>query len=355
MVIFEQCKQELSLSGSGLRPLCPTRWTVRNVAIEAVVRNYSALLEAFEVIGRESHDDYDRRATGVLAMLEKFSVFFGLKLSYLVFGATEQVSHALQAKDTTVQEALSSAKMAEAFVQRQRSNDAFDRFYDSTVIEAQNYTMVPVLPRYRRPPRRLDDGADPYAFTTPKDYYRRQYFEVLDFIKEELSRRFDQKSLALPKAVKQLLLNASQDSDDMAISIPDVIVNAYSRDIDIAKLKRQLLMLPDLIKSYQSSQSLAKLHVTSIRTLANILLAVPWQKKMFSELDKLLKIYFTIPITTATSERSFSVLRRVKTYLCSTMSEARLNNVMLLHTHKDLTDSIDINKIADTFVLANSR
>ena len=43
-VIFEQCKQELSLSGSGLRPLCPTRWTVRNVAIEAVVRNYPALL-----------------------------------------------------------------------------------------------------------------------------------------------------------------------------------------------------------------------------------------------------------------------------------------------------------------------
>lgn len=61
----------------------------------------------------------------MLAMLEKFSVFFGLKLSYLVFGATEQVSHALQAKNTTVQEALSSAKMAEAFVQRQRSNDVF--------------------------------------------------------------------------------------------------------------------------------------------------------------------------------------------------------------------------------------
>ena len=80
-VVFELCKVELSLSGNGLRPLCPTRWTIRNVAIEAVVQYYPALLEAFEVIDRESHDDYGRRATGVLAMLEQFSVFFGLKLS----------------------------------------------------------------------------------------------------------------------------------------------------------------------------------------------------------------------------------------------------------------------------------
>ena len=36
----------------------------------------------------------------MLAMLVKFSVFFGLKVSYLVFGATDQVSHALQANNT---------------------------------------------------------------------------------------------------------------------------------------------------------------------------------------------------------------------------------------------------------------
>jgi len=39
-----------------------------------------------------------------------------VKLSYLVFGATEQISNALQTKKTTVHEAFSSAKMAKAFV-----------------------------------------------------------------------------------------------------------------------------------------------------------------------------------------------------------------------------------------------
>ena len=35
-LVFQQCKQELSIGGVGLRPLCPTRWTVRTEAINAV-------------------------------------------------------------------------------------------------------------------------------------------------------------------------------------------------------------------------------------------------------------------------------------------------------------------------------
>ena len=86
-----------------------------------------------------------------------------------------------------------------------------------------------------------------------------------------------------------------------------------------------------------------------------MLLEVPLSREIYSEIDIILRIYFTIPITTATAERSFSVLRRVKNYLRSTMTESRLNNVMLLHTHKDITDDLDIIKIAKEFISANSR
>ena len=48
-----------------------------------------------------------------------------------------------------------------------------------------------------------------------------------------------------------------------------------------------------------------------------------------------------MPATNAISERSFSALKRVKTYLRSTTGEGRLNHLMLLHVHKELADSID--------------
>ena len=76
---------------------------------------------------------------------------------------------------------------------------------------------------------------------------------------------------------------------------------------------------------------------------------------MFSEVDKLVRIYLTIPVTTATGERSLSVVRCIKTYLRSTMSQQRLNNIMLLNVHKDLTDALDLPTVARQFVDANER
>ena len=44
----------------------------------------------------------------------------------------------------------------------------------------------------------------------------------------------------------------------------------------------------------------------------------------------------------ATSEHSFPALRRVKTYLRTTMTQNHFNNLMVLHIHKDSTDSLDL-------------
>ena len=45
-IVFQWRKRELSIEGVGLRSLCPTRWTVRTAAIDAVLKNYPALLKA---------------------------------------------------------------------------------------------------------------------------------------------------------------------------------------------------------------------------------------------------------------------------------------------------------------------
>ena len=54
---------------------------------------------------------------------------------------------------------------------------------------------------------------------------------------------------------------------------------------------------------------------------------------------KLLSLVLVMPATNAVSERSFSCLRRLKSYLRATMSQSRLNNVMVLHVHENLTDN----------------
>ena len=245
--------------------------------------------------------------------------------------------------------------MAKSYLVRQRDEQAYDTFYSTTVDEAKQYTDDPVLPQYKQPPKRLDGGTPPHQFTVVHDYYRAQYYEVLDLLIGEISRRFDQKSLALPAAIEELLMKASNNTEESVISVPDKIVEAYSRDVNIKKLERQLQMLPDLVSAYKTSLHVRLLKITSVRTICDMLQSVPIAQEMFCEVHKLIRIYLTIPVTTATAERSFSALRRVKTYLRSTMSEERLNNAMLLHVHKDVSSNIDILKIAEMFVSVNSR
>ena len=71
-------------------------------------------------------------------------------------------------------------------------------------------------------------------------------------------------------------------------------------------------------------------------------------------IPSLLTIVHLILINLATSctpERSFSVARRIKTWLRSTMTTKRFNNLSILSTHKELTDSINLVNIGNEFAL----
>ena len=54
--------------------------------------------------------------------------------------------------------------------------------------------------------------------------------------------------------------------------------------------------------------------------------------------------------TNASSERSFSTLRRVKSYLRSTMNQTRLNHTVVLHVYKEMLDNLQQNSVTNEFV-----
>ena len=85
-------------------------------------------MEAMAEINSTTHDEYGLKAGGILSALEKFSTLFGLKLGHILFATAEEVSKSLQAKDTTLQQALSSVNLASAFYRRQRTDEEFNRF-----------------------------------------------------------------------------------------------------------------------------------------------------------------------------------------------------------------------------------
>ena len=76
--------------------------------------------------------------------------------------------------------------------------------------------------------------------------------------------------------------------------------------------------------------------ISSVKSLS------PAQHTIISEVCTIVKLILVSPATNAVSEQSASGLRRIKTYLRSTMSQQRLNSLMVLHVHKDKTDQLDL-------------
>ena len=349
--LFEGFRMQISLGDdtvvpSSLRPLCPTRWTVRHSAIDSVLKNYQALISALQII-QQGHDEYSAKARGLLMQMESFDIFFSLKLSYLVFAAAEQFSINLQAKNTTVGEGIKGAHLLQSHLSSLRSEEKFTTFYSDVIKLSEGLTDEPRLPRYRKAPRRLDDGAQPHCFTCPKDRYRQAYFEVLEQACGEIENRFNQSDLSVVSDIESLLVNAANGQD--ISEIPQVLTKYQ---IDLARLKIQLLMLPDTISTAFTGSVKT---VTNVRTIAEALNQSKIVKGMLSEVNKLVQAYLTFPVTSATAERSFSSLRRIKTYLRSSMTAQRLNNLFILYVHKALTDSLDLESVAKEFVSANTR
>ena len=107
--------------------------------------------------------------------METFKIFWGLKLAHLIFSASEQLSTNLQAKNTLVFDGTQGARMLISHFKSLRDELKFNRYYEDILQQSANVTDEPVLPRYRKRPKQLDDGVQSHCYQTPKDRCRHQH------------------------------------------------------------------------------------------------------------------------------------------------------------------------------------
>ena len=347
--LLEKIRQDLTSDGPSLRPLCPTRWTVKAKSFESVLLNYEALLETLHTIVSEKDGTFEvvAKAGGIHKNMENFDVCFGIMLGEKFFGITDSLSSSLQGKNVTACDAKAASNTVCEKLVKMRADSEFDTFWERATTKAEELQLTdPTVPRVRRPPRRVDSGSSPSTctFPSPKDYFRKIYFEFLDNIKGEITKRFDQKNFYLYLRAEQLVLKAASTGEILEDNLSETCKH-FDQDFDHSRLKNQLAVLHDLV--CHANPTLQDIH--------KAILALGTTSSLFYEVLKLLQMLYVIPATTATAERSFSSLRRVKTYLRNTMTTQRLNHMMILHVHKHLTDLLDLHRVAAEFVSRNER
>ena len=76
----------------------------------------------------------------------------------------------------------------------------------------------------------------------------------------------------------------------------------------------------------------------------------PLTRDFYPAVVSFLRWFKTPMASTAENERSYSTMRRLKTWLRSSMSDARLTWLAVCAIHKDELDSLELEKVANEFI-----
>ena len=116
----------------------------------------------------------------------------------------------------------------------------------------------------------------------------------------------------------------------------------YASDIDIEQLKVELKTFEVMFEGK---------NVICFDDLLQSMQSLPREEmKLVGNVVKICKLLAVNPATSATAERTFSMARRIKTWMRSTMLPSRFNSLAVLNFHKERTDNLDLIYIANLFV-----
>ena len=76
---------------------------------------------------------------------------------------------------------------------------------------------------------------------------------------------------------------------------------------------------------------------------------MPEIRAQYPEICTLVRLLLVSPASSAEAERSFSALRRLKTWLRTTMTDTRLNYVTVSHIHRERLDALGITPLLRDF------
>ena len=174
----------------------------------------------------------------------------------------------------------------------------------------------PMLPRKCKAPRRYEVGDGRGTFLeTVQDYFRAEYYVVIDAALACIRQRFDQPGYQTYRRLEKLLTSAANGTDyqhDL-----NFIAEFYDDDIDKVLLQTQMELFRIILSAFPTT---ANVGVRDI--VQHVCTLSPGVRMSITQVCSLVRLLLVKPATNAVSERSASALRRVKSYLRTTMTDS---------------------------------
>jgi hypothetical protein len=303
-----------------LPKVAPTRWNFTSRLVNTVKEYKEQIIGFFEDIIRDDcEDNWDAdtvvQAQGYLYFFRQFLNIFLLEVYSRLFTHTDTLYNILQTKILDIAYCLQEINKLKNTVLEFRRN-GFSSIWNSIETDNSSYNVA-------EPPLKRRKGDDELTF-------RQLFYSILDRMFMEINDRFsDYGKLNFTHLLdsKNFLIY----KDNFPNETLHILLQSYNNHFDQVRLKNELSAIYSAEICDFSNKPIHEILTTIYQTqLCEII----------PEVFKLATLIVTIPATSASVERTFSALKRIKSYCRSTQTQERLSGLALMSIEKSFLQKL---------------
>jgi hypothetical protein len=338
-------------SNLSLKSLSKTRWSARDDACKSLNRDWGQIALALEFI---KNDDTQKpitrnEASGYLQQLQRLetallSIMWGQLLERINIS-----SKTLQSKEITLSTVAEIYDSLYNYVIDFRSK--FELLEEKAIEKSKVCEYEDNFKRKKKRMLRNDETRE--QSETETNLNGREKFKVntflviVDRLLSELSKRktvYEELSSLFDMFV------SGTDWDETAIS--ENAEKLCSKFMD--DLPEKESFTNECLHFFSFLKTIDEKHRKSFFDLQKII-NDRGLRELYPYVDICLKIFLSMAVSNCSAERSFSVMKRLKSYLRSTMSNNRLNWQAVLTIECDMTKNVNFDDLIDSFAKIQSR
>ena len=346
------------------KSLSDTRWAARANAVEHVRDNFDCYLDALEVLIADNQLDARglSDASGLLNGLRSFDFLVLLYFWFDILVITKAATDKVQGPFLNIGV---SCQLIEACIQQfltmRSNNDHFDATIAKTRERCNSLDLPAEFETRRRRRRRgfFDETQDEEQTVDAQEKFRIEVYNVvLNTIIADLKTRFNDTTVGVLKAFDCISPTTFMDKHgdvpaESSLQQVQTLCNFYSKDLSTeATVLMEYKNIHALLNAWDFIDGEAV-----PRDAEDLLVFLEKHNlsAQFENIVTLLKLALTLPVSSAHDERAFSCLKRVKTYLRSTMTENRLSNLACISINRESVSDISIRELQKPFLSEKTR
>ncbi|KAI3496070.1 hypothetical protein L1887_38420 [Cichorium endivia] len=327
--------QEISLIRAG-----DTRWGSHYKTIISLMNLFFEVVEVLKYVEIDGSTLSNRnQAKGILAYFKTLDFVFYLHLMLEILGLTETLSKHLQKKDQDILEAASLVKGTKEALLALR-NDGFPQILKkvSSFCQKHNIAFVEMSENFVTSRNRRTNITNQHHFEVVI------FNTVLDMQIQEFGDRFSEVSTELIENMAALSPcdSFSRFDKEKLLKLSEI----YQNDFNASERIHLVGQLDIYYQSIIRDEKFARLK--GISDLSRLMVETG-KHRSFPLVYRLLKLTLVLPVATATVERCFSAMKRVKTDLRNRMSDDFLNDALICSVEMEALMNVKTENVISRF------